>query len=212
MKLMILQSHTNPFLRYRKKTAIQEEEDYFTLEDPQERKRLLYEHIKGHFCSDAIYHSLRRQGIYWTGLKKKAIELVKECLNCQHFNIVKQGYNPLRPITAPIPGDSWGIDLTGPFKTSIKGNNYLLVIVDIASRFCILRPIPTKTSLTIVKELIDVFTTFGLPCVIQSDNGKEFVNEMMTLFAENADSLTSYKPQKEIIGPHIRLLRLNKDY
>jgi IS30 family transposase len=85
-------------------------------------------------------------------------------------------------------------------------------MVDIASRLYIIRPIPTKTSLAIIKELIDVFTTFGLPRVIQSDSGKEFVNEIMTLFAENADSPTSYKPQKEIIGPHIRLLRLNEDY
>jgi IS30 family transposase len=76
--------------------------------------------------------------------------------------------------------------LAGPFKTSSRGSNYLLVMVDIATRFCILRPIQTKTSLSIVKELVDVFTTFGQPIVIQSNNGLEFVNEMMKLFAENA--------------------------
>jgi transposase InsO family protein len=161
--------------------------EYMTPADPQERKLLLMrEHLKGHFASDAIYYGLKRKGIYWSNLKNDAIELVKSCVSCQQFNIVKKGYNPLRPITATLPGDSWGIDLAGPFKTSLRGNNYLLIMVDIATRYCVLKPIPDKSSLSIVKELVDLMITFGIPRVIQSDNGTEFVNEMMSLLAEHS--------------------------
>jgi hypothetical protein len=161
--------------------------EYMTPADPEERKLLLMrEHLKGHFASDAIYYGLKRKGIYWANLKNEAIELVKSCIPCQQFNIVKKGYNPLRPITASLPGDSWGIDLAGPFKTSLQGNNYLLIMVDIATRYCVLKPIPDKSSLSIVKELVNLMITFGIPRVIQSDNGTEFVNEMMSLLAEHS--------------------------
>ncbi|KAG0777369.1 hypothetical protein G6F21_013371 [Rhizopus arrhizus] len=85
-------------------------------------------------------------------------------------------YNPLRPITATLPGDSWGNDLAGPMKTSLIGNNYLLIMVDIATRYCILKPIPDKQSMTIVKTLIDVFSNYGFPRILQSDNGGEFTH------------------------------------
>ena len=174
--------------------------EYMTPSDPEERKQLLtHEHLQGHFGSDAIYNALKRKGIYWNNLKNEAVDLVKSCVQCQQFNIIKKGYNPLRPITATLPGDSWGIDLAGPIKTSLKGNNYLLIMVDIATRFCVLRPIPDKTSMTIVKELVDLFSNYGLPRVIQSDNGTEFVNELMTLLAENAGFehrlISSYHPR-----------------
>ncbi|EIE78251.1 hypothetical protein RO3G_02955 [Rhizopus delemar RA 99-880] len=174
--------------------------EYITPADSEERKELLLkEHLKGHFGSDAIYHALKRKGIYWNNLKEEAVELVKSCVPCQQFNIIKKGYNPLRPITATLPGDSWGIDLAGPMKTSLNGNNYLLIMVDIATRYCILKPIPDKQSMTIVKTLIDVFSNYGFPRVLQSDNGGEFVNELMQLLAENAGYdhrlISSYHPR-----------------
>ncbi|CEG71823.1 hypothetical protein RMATCC62417_07492 [Rhizopus microsporus] len=53
--------------------------------------------------------------------------------------------------------------------------------------------------MTIVKTLIDVFSNYGFLRVIQSDNGGEFVNELMQLLAENADYdhrlMSSYHPR-----------------
>ncbi|KAG1168619.1 hypothetical protein G6F70_009027 [Rhizopus microsporus] len=173
--------------------------EYMTPPKEERKLILLREHLKGHFGSDAIYHALKRKGIYWSNLKEDAVELVKSCTPCQQFNIIKKGYNPLRPITAKLPGDSWGIDLAGPMKTSFSGNNYLLVMVDIATRYCVLKPLPDKQSMTIVKALIDVFSNYGFPRIIQSDNGGEFVNELMQLLAENAGYdhrlISSYHPR-----------------
>ncbi|KAG0751239.1 hypothetical protein G6F61_013733 [Rhizopus arrhizus] len=72
-------------------------------------------------------------------------------------------------------------------------------MVDIATRYCVLKPLPDKQSMTIVKALIDVFSHYGFPRVIQSDNGGEFVNELMQLLAENAGYdhrlISSYHPR-----------------
>ncbi|KAG1351786.1 hypothetical protein G6F61_014684 [Rhizopus arrhizus] len=66
--------------------------------------------------------------------------------------------------------------VAGPMKTSLNGNNYLLIMVDIATRYCILKPIPDKQSMTIVKTLIDVFSNYGFPHILRSNNGGEFTH------------------------------------
>ncbi|KAJ8651870.1 hypothetical protein O0I10_012563 [Lichtheimia ornata] len=104
------------------------------------------------------------------------------CPQCQKFNIAQRGYNPLRTISAEMPGDHWALDLAN-YETSSSGNKNLLVLVDMCTRFWILRPIPNKEAETIVKTLVQVFCDFGLPRIIQSDNGKEFVNNLMKPFA-----------------------------
>lgn len=105
---------------------------------------------------------------------------MKTCVPCQQHNIVQKGYNPLKPIISALPGDSWGIDLAGPFTTSVRGNNYLLIMIDQATKFCILRAIPDKSSGTIANEVANVICDFGPFQKLISDNGTEFVNEIMS--------------------------------
>ena len=166
----------------------------------KDRKELLEEaHLFGHFGAEAIVKSIQRKGINWKSIKDDALKTVNACAECQKFNIVKQGFNPLRPVSAAIPGDHWALDLAGPFKTSKNGNNYLMVLVDICTRFCILRALPDKQSQTIVKHLTQVFCDYGFPKYLQSDNGTEFVNELMELLAESAGFehrlVTPYHPR-----------------
>ena len=59
---------------------------------------------------------------------------------------------------------------------SITGKKYILVFVDIFTRFVILRAIPNKKAITIARQLVDIFLLLGFPKIIQSDNGLEFVN------------------------------------
>lgn len=165
-----------------------------------ERKSILENaHLFGHFGADAIVRAIHNNGIHWPSMKQQAVELVNACKECQKFNIAKNGYNPLRPIRAYVPGDHWALDLAGPLTTTAKGNNYLLVLVDICTRYCILRAIPDKQSHTIVTNLIQIFCDFGLPRILQSDNGAEFVNDLMRQFKRAAGFdhrlVTPYHPR-----------------
>ncbi|PRP82810.1 KRAB-A domain-containing protein 2-like protein [Planoprotostelium fungivorum] len=71
--------------------------------------------------------------------------------------------------------------ITLPLTTTDRGNNYLLIAVDICTRFYFLRLMTDNTSATTVIHLIDDFTTFGFPRIPQSDNGTEFINGFMKL-------------------------------
>ncbi|SAL97270.1 hypothetical protein [Absidia glauca] len=86
-----------------------------------------------------------------------------------------------------------------PLPTTERNNKYLLVMIDICTRFLILRPLQDKTAESVVQALIPVFCDFGIPTILQSDNGKEFANQVMNRFKIKAGFdhklITPYYPQ-----------------
>lgn len=72
-------------------------------------------------------------------------------------------------------------------------------MIDLCTRFCVLRAIPNKQSDTIVMTLIQVFGVFGFPRYLESDNGKEFVNTLVTKLSESTGFdhrlVTPYHPR-----------------
>ena len=69
---------------------------------------------------------------------------------------------------------------------TVRGNLYLLTAEDSFSRYCCAYPILNKEVRTVAKVLMDQhFIIFGLPDLLHSDNGKEFVNNLWReLFSE----------------------------
>lgn len=159
-------------------------QDMFVPPEGERQKLLRQHHLFGHFGASAIVNALHSEGIHWPNMHQDAVETAKKCKECQMFNIAKKGYHPLRPIHAFLPADHWAIDLAGPFRPTFGNNTYLLVMVDICTRYCVLRPIPNKQSDTIVKALIQVFGDYGFPRYLQSDNGTEFVNTLVKKLSE----------------------------
>ncbi|KAG1205549.1 hypothetical protein G6F69_009366 [Rhizopus microsporus] len=101
---------------------------------------------------------LHNQGIHWPNLIS----------DCMKHNIAKKGYHPLRSIYSYYPGDHYAIDLGGPISTSSTyNNNYFMVIIDVCTRFCIIKPLTDKKSDTIVRTLVDVFSIMGFPTKLQ---------------------------------------------
>ncbi|CDH61115.1 hypothetical protein RO3G_08665 [Lichtheimia corymbifera JMRC:FSU:9682] len=161
--------------------------DFDEMFEPPEGERenlLIKYHLFGHFGAAAIVKALHSDGIHWPNVHKDAVQVVKQCNECQMSNIVKKGYHPLRSIHSFLPADHWAIDLAGPFRPTHDSNTYLLVMVDVCTRYCVLRPLPNKQSDTIVKTLIQVFGDYGFPRYLQSDNGTEFVNQLVKKLAQ----------------------------
>jgi len=94
--------------------------------------------------------------------------------------------------------DHIAIDLK-EFKESRQGNNYCLVVVDICTRFVWLRALRSKEAMHVAMAMFDVIANFGLPKIVQSDNGKEFVNkilkEMYHISHIDHRLITAYHPQ-----------------
>jgi hypothetical protein len=145
----------------------------------QRQKLLEQAHVQGHFGADYVFKKLWAAGYYWPQMKKECIEFVAACMPCARYNVGKRGFHPLRSIHAMFPFDHLAMDLAD-LPTSTSGCNFLLVVVDLATMFCLLRAIPDKTALTVARCMWSIFCNFGVCKIIQSDNGSEFVNEVIS--------------------------------
>jgi hypothetical protein len=71
--------------------------------------------------------------------------------------------------------------------------------VDIATRFAWILPLLDKFGTTIAAELLKLFLVFGFPKIIGSDNGSEFVNEIMAQIVEKSGMdhrlISAYHPR-----------------
>ena len=52
-----------------------------------------------------------------------------------------------------------------------------------------LRPVTPKRAPEIAYQMLDIFSIFGAPSILQSDNGREFVNSVITKLSEMWDGL-----------------------
>jgi hypothetical protein len=156
-------------------------------------------HARGHFGAVAMVDAIHEEGKTWPNLRQDCLDVVAKCVSCQRFNIAKRGYHPLRTIHARMPGDHVAIDLAGPFVESNRGNKYLLVVVDVCTRFVFLKAIPDKSAKVVARTLYDLFCLVGFPNILQSDNGSEFKNEVFAHIALKAQVehrfITPYHPR-----------------
>lgn len=53
-----------------------------------------------------------------------------------------------------------------------------MVYQDHLTKFVLLRPLKIKRPEEVASHLLDIYTTFGAPAILQSDNGREFVNSV----------------------------------
>ena len=61
---------------------------------------------------------------------------------------------------------------------------WILLYQDHLTKFVQLRPVKSKPALEITCQLLDIFSIFGAPGILQSDNGREFVCSVVTKLSE----------------------------
>ena len=99
------------------------------------------------------------------------------------------------------PFENIVIDVVGPMTRSKQGNEYLLTVMDRVTRYPEAFPVRNTKAKTVVYCLLNFFSKFGLPKVIQSDNGSNFVSKyfkekMIELNIEHVTS-TPYHPESQ---------------
>ena len=141
---------------------------------------------------------------YWPGMFKDTEEFCKTCHVCQVTGKPNQGIPPapLKPI--PITGEAFSkvlIDVVGPLPKTSQGNQYLLTIMCLNTRFPEAIPLRRVTASVVAKALLKYFTYTGLPQEIQSDQGSNF---MSRLFQQVMDLLdirqvrsSAYHPESQ---------------
>lgn len=96
--------------------------------------------------------------------------------------------SPLHPI--PVIGEPFHdvlIDCVEPLPQTKSGNQYLLTITCAATRFLEAIPLRNIIARSIVKVLVKFFSIFGLPRVIQSDQGTNFQSKLFRQVTQSLD-------------------------
>ena len=122
---------------------------------------------------------------FWPGLTKDVKDFCQGCENCQRgtgSSVPKAPLQPLPPIGEPF--QRVAIDIVGPLPRTKRGNKYVLTIMDHATRYPEAVPLKRIDAATVAEELCTVFTRLGLPSEILSDQGSNFLSDLMTQVTE----------------------------
>ncbi|KAL4272968.1 hypothetical protein GQ457_13G013660 [Hibiscus cannabinus] len=172
---------------------------------PEEEQQMILEQCHsapygGHFGGNRTAAKVLQSGFYWPTLHKDAQLFCQQCDRCQRTgNISKRNEMPLQNILEVELFDVWGIDFMGPFPSSF-GNLYILLAVDYVSKW--VEAVATthndaKTVQRFIKK--NIFTRFGTPRVIISDEGRHFDNRSIAAALRklgiNHKLSTAYHPQ-----------------
>lgn len=148
------------------------------------KSQILHDHhsapIAGHTGASATWGKVARS-FYWPRLDKDVRDFVSKCHECQMTKVPRSGIQGLLQSTE-IPSRPWEVismDFVGPFPTTARGNDYILVAVDLLtkmSRFIPMRK--TFTAKQVARLFIQhIFVHHGLPNSIISDRDPRFTSQ-----------------------------------
>jgi transposase InsO family protein len=156
-------------------------------------------HLSGHQGQDNTYQKISEH-YYWPGMKSDIQEYVRSCKTCQKRQR-RSGEAPLEPITKhPIPFFQVGIDIMGPLPKTLTGFRYVVVAIDHFTKWVEARALEEADAQSITRFLYeDIICRHGVPTILSSDKGSEFVNEMITaltnVYKIKHIKTTAYHPQ-----------------
>jgi transposase InsO family protein len=120
----------------------------------------------------------RAYWVGWTGDVRAELARCNPCARYHRGSAHRQV--ELQPMPVGEPWERLGIDITGPYPRSSRGNEFALTVVDHFTKWAEAYPIPNHQASTVARKLVnEVFTRFGTPLQILSDQGTEFESQLM---------------------------------
>ena len=140
------------------------------------RKDVLTKIHKGH--QDIVRCRQRAHtSVWWPGITQQIYQLMQQCPTCAKQN--PQGTEPL--MTSQLPDFPWQV--VGRDLMELNGAHYL-VAIDYFSRYPELIKLTSTTALAVIQALKSVFASHGIPDILRSDNGPQYIARETKEFAK----------------------------
>ena len=157
--------------------------------------------LAGHMGRDKTIRRIL-QRFYWPTVFKDTADYCRSCAECQKSRDPRMRRAPLVPL--PIikePFERIAMDIVGPLLRSQSGNRFILVICDYATKYPEAVPLRTINAENIAEELVKFFSRVGIPKEILTDQGSNFVSQLLTeiyrLLHIHPIRTTPYHPQTD---------------
>ena len=122
-------------------------------------------------------------------MQKKVRVVVGSCRQCQKSKAHRNSkFANRQSHWTHLPSYKWqkiSVDFVGPLTPDKDGFRYLLVVMDVFSKYCIVIPTKDMTAETVARALVfDVFIIYGFPQVILSDKAANFSFRLFPIFVQ----------------------------
>ena len=140
------------------------------------REDILKQIHKGHLGLNKCQMRVK-ETVYWPGLNDQLENLILNCQLCLKYSKSKNKSVPPTTLGHEVPTVPWSKVATDIFH--YESQLYLL-IVDYTSRFPIVRRLKSMSAQNITEHFKSIFSEYGWPDTLVSDNGPCYVAEMFT--------------------------------
>ena len=114
-------------------------------------------------------------------IDKDVIHFIQCCPFCQKISEIKPHIEAQRFVISTLsPMERIAIDSIGELEADELGNKHIIVIIDTFTRFVEMYPVPTTDAKGALRALMAHSGRYGPPNEIVSDQGTQFVNEMIS--------------------------------
>ena len=120
--------------------------------------------LAGHLGCDTTTRRVL-QHFYWpTTVHRDVATFCKTCGSCHKVagrRVARAPMVPLPVISSPF--ERIAMDMVGPLPRSARGNRYVLVVCDYATRYPEAIPMKTIDASSVAEELVAIFSRVGVP-------------------------------------------------
>ena len=136
-----------------------------------------------------------KESYSWPGLTSQVHKYVQSCETCQNFNIPNKTNEIGEYPDSEQPFRVVAFDFCGPFGKKKKSHKYILVIVDVCSRFVFLVPTYSTEADEVMRAFRDhVITLCGVPSIAMCDMESSFVSKKFKSYCQDIGMLLKPVP------------------
>ena len=134
--------------------------------------------LTGHGARDIMHQKTKAK---YANVTKDQLQLFTDlCEDCQLKKKKVRKSLVVKPIVSHDFNSRCQVDLIDMQSQPDGQFKFILNYQDHLTKFLNLRALMCKTADAVADELIDIFCIFGAPQILQSDNGREFANRVVT--------------------------------
>ena len=157
--------------------------------------------LGGHMGINSLISKVR-QRVYWPGYKEDIVRWTQFCDPCQKRQDIGRGRAPLQQLAVGMPMERMALDILGPLPETIRGNRFVVVIMDYFTKWAEAFALVNHKAATVADCLVtEVFLRLGVPHQLHSDKGSDFESKLFTemckLMGTNKTRTTAYRPQSD---------------